>query len=214
LKSCRAPPSSQRSTRPTLVGDALIARQGTKSRQTMTTRPTERGYITLHACFCLGARWTLNACLSVCAGRVNASGGGGWWGARGCPCLSRSATRSGDRCRRHDGDGFPPGGRVRCGRAFFGGRPRRGVVVASCRELAVRRQRQHAKAAVARKVLIATWHVLVLQQPFNASRPRGADAPVPANSSCVLADRNGPQGIEKPGRLPSDAVRSQAPKKS
>ena len=34
-----------------------------------------------------------------------------------------------------------------------------------------------AKAAVARKVLIATWHVLALQQPFTPSRPRGADAP-------------------------------------
>jgi transposase len=45
-----------------------------------------------------------------------------------------------------------------------------------------------AKAAVARKVLIASWHVLALQQPFNPSRPRGAAAPVPANSSCVLAD--------------------------
>ena len=45
-----------------------------------------------------------------------------------------------------------------------------------------------AKAAVARKVLIATWHVLALHQPFNPSRPRGADAPVPASSSCVLAD--------------------------
>jgi transposase len=45
-----------------------------------------------------------------------------------------------------------------------------------------------AKAAVAGKVLIATWHVLALQQPFNPSRPRGADAPVPASSSCVLAD--------------------------
>ena len=44
-----------------------------------------------------------------------------------------------------------------------------------------------AKAAVARKVLIASWHVLALQQPFNPSRPRGAAAPVPANSSCVLA---------------------------
>ena len=45
-----------------------------------------------------------------------------------------------------------------------------------------------AKAAVARKVLIAAWHVLALQQPFTPSRPRGADAPVPASSSCVLAD--------------------------
>jgi hypothetical protein len=45
-----------------------------------------------------------------------------------------------------------------------------------------------AKAAVARKVLIAIWHVLALQQPFNPSRLRGADSPVPASSSCVLAD--------------------------
>jgi transposase len=45
-----------------------------------------------------------------------------------------------------------------------------------------------AKAAVARKVLIAAWHVLALQQPFTPSRPRGADTPVPASSSCVLAD--------------------------
>ena len=44
-----------------------------------------------------------------------------------------------------------------------------------------------AKAAVARKVLIAAWHVLALQQPFMPSCPRGAAAPVPANSSCVLA---------------------------
>lgn len=45
-----------------------------------------------------------------------------------------------------------------------------------------------AKAAVARKVLIASWHVLARQQPFTPSRPRGAAPPVPANSSCVLAD--------------------------
>src|SRR3954469_13887643 len=45
-----------------------------------------------------------------------------------------------------------------------------------------------AKAARAGKVLIPSWHVLSLQQPFNPSRPRGAAAPAPANSSCVLAD--------------------------
>jgi transposase len=45
-----------------------------------------------------------------------------------------------------------------------------------------------AKAAVARKVLIASWHVLSLQQPFTPSRPRGAATPAPANSSCALAD--------------------------
>ena len=45
-----------------------------------------------------------------------------------------------------------------------------------------------AKATVARKVLIASWHVLSLQQPFKPSRPRGAITPAPASSSCVLAD--------------------------
>jgi transposase len=44
-----------------------------------------------------------------------------------------------------------------------------------------------AKAAVARKVLIAAWHVLALEQPFKPSRPRGTN-PVPASSGCVLAD--------------------------
>ena len=43
-----------------------------------------------------------------------------------------------------------------------------------------------AKAAVARKILIAAWHVLSLQEPFKASRRR--DATVTANSRCVLAE--------------------------
>ena len=43
-----------------------------------------------------------------------------------------------------------------------------------------------AKAAVARKVLIAAWHVLSLQQPFKPSVSRATD-PVPASSSIRLA---------------------------
>jgi transposase len=45
-----------------------------------------------------------------------------------------------------------------------------------------------AKAAVARKVLIAAWHVLSREQPFKPCRPRdgGAD-PVPASSHFHLA---------------------------
>ena len=43
-----------------------------------------------------------------------------------------------------------------------------------------------AKAAVARKILIAAWHVLSLQQPFKASATGGAD-PAPASSSIRLA---------------------------
>ncbi len=43
-----------------------------------------------------------------------------------------------------------------------------------------------AKAAVARKVLIAAWHVLSLEQPFKLSASR-ATQPVPASSSIRLA---------------------------
>ena len=43
-----------------------------------------------------------------------------------------------------------------------------------------------AKAAVARKVLIAAWHILSLEQPFKPSAPR-ATVPVPASSSTRLA---------------------------
>jgi transposase len=42
-----------------------------------------------------------------------------------------------------------------------------------------------AKAAVARKVLIAAWHVLALQQPFKPSASRATD-PAPASSSIRL----------------------------
>jgi hypothetical protein len=45
-----------------------------------------------------------------------------------------------------------------------------------------------AKAAVARKVLIAAWHVLSREQPFNPARPRNTDSTtVPASSRCFLA---------------------------
>ncbi len=43
-----------------------------------------------------------------------------------------------------------------------------------------------AKAAVARKLLIAAWHVLSLQEPFQPSAARATD-PVPASSSIRLA---------------------------
>ena len=42
-----------------------------------------------------------------------------------------------------------------------------------------------AKAAVARKVLIACWHVLSREQPFKPSQPRTDH--VPASSLCFLA---------------------------
>lgn len=43
-----------------------------------------------------------------------------------------------------------------------------------------------AKSAVARKILIAAWHILARQEPFKPSRPRGGDS-VPASSSPLLA---------------------------
>jgi transposase len=43
-----------------------------------------------------------------------------------------------------------------------------------------------AKAAVARKILIASWHILSRNQPFKPSAPRATD-PVPASSSIRLA---------------------------
>ena len=45
-----------------------------------------------------------------------------------------------------------------------------------------------AKSAVARKVLIAAWHVLSREQPFKPARPRNTDSTtVPASSRCFLA---------------------------
>jgi transposase len=69
------------------------------------------------------------------------------------------------------------------------------------RDVAKRQGKTNAgKAAVARKVLIATWHVLSREQPFKPCRPRGGTDPVPASSHFHLA-ADGPHGIEKPGQL-------------
>jgi hypothetical protein len=53
-------------------------------------------------------------------------------------------------------------------------------------DIAKRAGENPAKSAVARKVLIASWHVLSRDQPFKPSRPRGA-GPVSASSRCFLA---------------------------
>ena len=53
-------------------------------------------------------------------------------------------------------------------------------------QLAARHGKNPAKSAVARKVLIAAWHVLSRDQPFKPSRSRGA-TPVSASSRCFLA---------------------------
>jgi transposase len=53
-------------------------------------------------------------------------------------------------------------------------------------DLAQRAGKNPAKAAVARKILIAAWHVLSRQQPFKAAAPRRPD-PASASSRCFLA---------------------------
>jgi transposase len=56
------------------------------------------------------------------------------------------------------------------------------------RDVAKRQGKTNAgKAAVARKVLIAAWHVLSLQQPFKPCRRHGGADPVPASSHFHLA---------------------------
>lgn len=56
------------------------------------------------------------------------------------------------------------------------------------RDIADRHGRNPAKSAVARKVLIAAWHILSKEEPFKAARPRGGASPTaPASSSCFLA---------------------------
>jgi hypothetical protein len=53
-------------------------------------------------------------------------------------------------------------------------------------ELAARHGKNPVKSAVARKILIAAWHVPSRDEPFKPSRPRGA-TPVSASSRCFLA---------------------------
>jgi transposase len=53
-------------------------------------------------------------------------------------------------------------------------------------DLAKRAGKNPAKAAVARKILIAAWHVLSRQQPFKPAAPR-RPSPVSASSRCLLA---------------------------
>ena len=53
-------------------------------------------------------------------------------------------------------------------------------------DLAKRAGKNPAKAAVARKILIAAWHVLSRQQPFKPAAPRRPD-PASASSRCFLA---------------------------
>jgi transposase len=53
-------------------------------------------------------------------------------------------------------------------------------------DLAGRAGKNPAKSAVARKILIAAWHVLARQQPFTPPKPRRPD-PASASSRCFLA---------------------------
>ena len=53
-------------------------------------------------------------------------------------------------------------------------------------DVAKRAGKNPAKSAVARKILIATWHVLSRQQPFKPAAPR-RPSPASASSRCFLA---------------------------
>ena len=66
-----------------------------------------------------------------------------------------------------------------------GGRPIPGI--GHYLRVSARHGKNPAKSSVARKLLIAAWHMLGRHEPFNPSRPRGGDHPTaPANSSCFL----------------------------
>ena len=53
-------------------------------------------------------------------------------------------------------------------------------------DIAARAGKNPAKAAVARKILIASWHILSRQEPFKAPASRRPD-PASASSRCFLA---------------------------
>jgi transposase len=54
-------------------------------------------------------------------------------------------------------------------------------------DLAGRAGKNPAKAAVARKILIAAWHILSRQEPFKAAQPAAEPTVVSASSRCFLA---------------------------
>ena len=54
------------------------------------------------------------------------------------------------------------------------------------RQISARAGKNPAKSAVARKILIAAWHVLSRNEPFKAPTPRAAN-PASASSRCFLA---------------------------
>ena len=63
-----------------------------------------------------------------------------------------------------------------------------GQLVAVLLSLAERHGKNPAKSSVARKLLIAAWHMLAREEPFKPSRPRGGDqTTAPASSSSFLA---------------------------
>jgi hypothetical protein len=68
-------------------------------------------------------------------------------------------------------------------------------------QLAARHGKNPAKSAVARKVLIATWHVRSRDEPFKPSRPRGA-TPASGKLPLLSGRLTTPHGIEKPRQLP------------
>jgi transposase len=59
-----------------------------------------------------------------------------------------------------------------------------------------------AKSAVARKVLIAAWHVLAREEPFKPSRAERGTTPCPGKLPLSSGRLTARDRIEKPGQLP------------
>ncbi len=68
-------------------------------------------------------------------------------------------------------------------------------------DIAKRAGKNPAKSAVARKILIAAWHLLSRQQPFKARRA-AATKPCLRKLPLLSGRLTAPHGIEKPRQLP------------
>ncbi len=70
-----------------------------------------------------------------------------------------------------------------------------------------------AEAAVARKILIAAWHMLSRNEPFTPAPRSTAGDSVSASSRLGFGRLTAPYGIEKPRQLPPTRCARQAPRK-
>lgn len=78
-------------------------------------------------------------------------------------------------------------------------------------DVAKRAGKNPAKSAVARKILIATWHVLSRRQPFKPAAPRRPH-PASASSRCSLAARRPCMELRSRDSSHEHSARTRAPK--